>query len=161
VVGQDLVTSTQVIIPVRCEDDTYSWRVRAIGSAGDAGDWSYGRRFTVQPGFRDTTPPPVPNLIAPTDGSVVGCTGLTLVWSAVADPSGIERYEWEVRHRLRGIVGTGEQHGTEAAVPVRCPDSGSELYEWTVHAIDGAGNAGALAPPHSFEVRRGASRDGS
>jgi hypothetical protein len=47
----------------------------------------------------DTTPPPTPSRLSPSDGflSIGGCpSGVTLTWLQVNDASGIARYEWEM-----------------------------------------------------------------
>ena len=66
-------------------DGTWFWRVRAVNSAGTAGDWSAVRTIQVQ-STPPPPPPPVPGaplLVSPADGAQVA-QPFTFDWSDVA-----------------------------------------------------------------------------
>ena len=92
----------------------------------------------------ETSPPPVPRLIAPEAGSKFGLVGPTVVtfsWTAVEDPSGVS-YILEISGspeftgamlRKDSVTQTQYTLMKEEALP-----DGS--YYWRVKAVDGAGN---------------------
>jgi hypothetical protein len=138
-------------------DGVYSWRVRAVDGAGNAGAWSQSWAFTVDTSApADTTGPPAPTLVAPPDGSTVLTPQVPLDWGPVADPSGIAGYYVEVSQGgvpvyTADVVGTQTDHVT---APL-----GNGTYSWRVRATFGAGNAGAWSATWTFTVNPAA--DGS
>ena len=103
---------------------------------------------TPTPAPSDTTPPPPPLRLSPADGyfSAGSCpTGVTLSWLQVNDPSGIDRYEWQME-RLNPLTGGYEYFAggstSERSVGVSL---GCGKYRWRVRAVDGAGNNGAFS----------------
>jgi murein DD-endopeptidase MepM/ murein hydrolase activator NlpD len=104
--------------------------------------------YTPTPAPSDTTPPPPPLRLSPADGyfSAGSCpTGVTLSWLQVNDPSGIDRYEWQME-RVNPLTG-GYEYFAGGSVPGRSVDVslGCGKYRWQVRAVDGAGNNGAFS----------------
>jgi hypothetical protein len=69
-----------------------------------------------------------------------------LTWLQVNDPSGIDRYEWQMEkwNPLNGSYETfasGSTAGRTVDVALGCG-----RYRWRVRAVDGAGNMGAFSP---------------
>ncbi len=126
-------------------DGLYSWRVRALNSAGAPGAWSYKRTFTV-----DTIPLAAPILVAPLDGASSTNTKLTLSWGAVA---GVSRYQLQL--------------DPDPAFPLPVVDAGTlttyksptplsrGIYFWQVRTLDKAGNVSAWSETRSFEILAG------
>ena len=98
----------------------------------------------------DTTPPPTPTRLYPPDGFLStggGCpSSVTLTWNQVNDPSGIDRYEWQMErwNPLTGVYeyfASGSTSGGSAYIPMTCG-----RYRWRVRAVDGVGNVGNFTP---------------
>ena len=66
----------------------YIWQVRAVDGAGNTGDFSASFTLIVSP-LADVTPPGVPTLLSPPDGSSGDNATPTFSWSAVLDASGV------------------------------------------------------------------------
>ena len=104
----------------------------------------------------ETTPPPVPKLVAPEAGSKFGMVGPTVVafqWTAVEDPSGVS-YVLEISSsseftgtvlRRDGIDKTEYTLTKEEAL-----SDGS--YYWRVKAVDGAGNESGWTTGQLFRI---------
>ncbi len=102
----------------------------------------------------DTTPPPAPAVLSPSGGQVLTCLSvLTLKWSAVSDPSGIQGYLVKLEYQesagvWKVVGGWGPLTENQLEVDVDC----GVIYRWTVRARDGAGNYGAWAPWAQFSL---------
>jgi murein DD-endopeptidase MepM/ murein hydrolase activator NlpD len=99
----------------------------------------------------DTTAPPAPTLIRPSNGSNLACNKqVTLNWSAVEDPSGIAEYRWvlEVMDNSETFVPLNSGSTSDTSVTVNL--NGCFYYRWSARAVDGAGNIGPLAPYNEF-----------
>ena len=70
----------------------YGWRVRAVDNEGNTGDFSAPFTSTI---VEDLTPPAVPTLLSPEDGSSGDNPRPTLSWNQVQDPSGVS-YNLEI-----------------------------------------------------------------
>ncbi len=104
----------------------------------------------------ETSPPPVPKLVAPEAGSKFGMVGPAVVafkWTAVEDPSGVS-YVLEISGspeftgamlRKDGIEKTEYTLTREEALP-----DGS--YYWRVRAVDGAGNESGWTTGQLFKI---------
>jgi hypothetical protein len=99
----------------------------------------------------DTTPPSVPRVTSPTDGSMVGFIGDTKVnfdWTDVTDPSGVY-YDLQIATdaNFKDIV--VQQSGL--AVPEYKSTKAEALphgeYYWRIRAVDGAGNTSDWTAP--------------
>jgi len=110
----------------------------------------------------ESTPPPMPALTSPSNGSWVGLVGRvtpTFEWSAVSDDSGV-RYNLQIAHSdnvtatgefvhplvsVSNIVGTNYTLNTTDALP-------DGTYYWIVQAVDGAGNERGWTAARSFRA---------
>ena len=110
----------------------------------------------------ESTPPPMPTLTSPSNGSWVGLIGKvtpTFNWSAVSDESGV-RYNLQIATSdnvtatgefvhpivsVSGLVGTNYTLNATGALPYG-------TYYWIVQAVDGAENAGDWTVARSFRA---------
>jgi hypothetical protein len=110
----------------------------------------------------ESTPPPMPALTSPSNGSWVGLMGKvtpTFEWSAVSDESGVH-YSLQIATSnnvtasgefvhplvsLSNIVGTNYTLNATDALP-------DGTYYWIVQAVDGAGNARDWTAARSFRA---------
>lgn len=149
----------------------YRWRVRAVDAAGNTGDYADYATFalaaeatptptpTTEP-TPDTTPPSRPNPVSPSENAEFVCGDtVELVWAEPDDPSGIDRYEWEIFYSTGGRNGTFnlEQRGEAANpsvnfsdLPCRHSDPGETWYRWQVRAIDTFDNRGDFFDPPAY-----------
>jgi hypothetical protein len=126
-------------------DGRYFWRVRAINSVGVPGRWSRSWRLTI-----DVTPPTIPILVGPADGTRVTNRKLTLEWEKSV---GADRYELRL--------------DTDPAFPLPPIDVGSRpkyrlpttlaqaTYHWQVRAVDKAGNVSGWSESRTFHLVAG------
>lgn len=104
----------------------------------------------------DTTPPPVPGLLSPADGSKTTDSRPTFDWSEVSDPSGVN-YNMEVDDSnsfssplvlsKRGLANSKYTLIREEALVIGA-------YYWRVKAVDGSQNESAWTEPWSFTVEK-------
>jgi uncharacterized repeat protein (TIGR01451 family) len=116
----------------------YTWQVAAYDLSGNESSYSILWTFTVA----DHTPPAMPGLLSPPDGSTFDSGVVNLVWTASASPD-VAGY----RINLSGLiieVGDVTQY-TTSALP-------NGTYTWQVAAFDGAGNSSAYTAPWSFAI---------
>jgi len=117
----------------------------------------------------ESTPPPLPTLVAPANASRLGWIGSvtpTFEWSAVDDPSGVS-YELEISTDadftdvlVSTLVITSEPLVSTAPVvlaPISYTLTKKEslpygTYYWRIKAIDGAQNASGWTAAYSFKV---------
>lgn len=146
-------TSTQPVdVSLGC-NKTFRWRVRAVDGANNNGDWSAERKVVVA----DQTVPPTPALASPPEGEAVECPAdapvpVLLKWNAVSDPSGIARYEVEVKREVtppvvQVVPAPGIQIST--TVSLTC----NARYTWRVRALDGVGNVGTWSAGRALQVK--------
>ena len=146
-----------------CDDERYSLRVTLEDGAEEI------RQVTVkvtgtcetpepveQPPATDTTTPPVPTPVVPSNGLELTCRSYqALNWLPVSDPSGIDGYYVQVqRHSgdnnwsdISGSVFSGIT-GKSKEISVEC----GWYYRWRVRAKDGAGNTSAWSGWWTFTV---------
>ena len=105
------------------------------------------------PKATDTQPAPLtaPNPASPSGtlncGGVGGVTGgVTLNWSAVNHPNGINSYDWVLEGSPSDSGNTGNTQATTKGL-----DCGAN-YQWRVRAIDGKGNIGPWSGYLQFDV---------
>lgn len=153
------VIGTSVEMSLPC-NKTYLWKVRARDGAGNDGFWSEERTLSV----RDTTAPPVPVMVQPQEGAEFACpTGrpipVGLGWSAVADPSGLLRYEVEVSEYpdLLSSPGVAKPVSSLRQLPpsqLRLSVDGlcGRAYTWRIRAVDSVGNVGTWSAAARFRI---------
>ncbi len=128
-------TGTQLRLPANLADGTYRLWINAEDRAGNNGNWALiqGGTFTI-----DATAASVPNLIAPSDGSVQGSSAV-LLWSQANDNvggSGVWGYQFE----LIGPGGSNTTTGYRTALTTTVSLSfGTGTYTWRVRSVDLAG----------------------
>ena len=116
-------------------EGVYTWTVAAYDFAHHVSPYTDTWSFTV-----DTTPPSVPTLIAPTNGTYTTTNDLTLSWDASADAAGY----------LLDLNGAVSDVGNVLHyAPGVLPDG---VHTWTVAAYDDAHNVSAYADAWTFEV---------
>jgi predicted phage tail protein len=142
----------------------YRWRVRAVDEVGNESDFSEYALFTILPPATPTpTPdeeaPDPPGPILPTDDSEFACgESVELTWSDVDDPSGIDRYEWEVEQSTEGRNGsfsfTRAGNAIDPAVTLSDLDCPSDVetiwYRWHVRAVDNEENESDFFSPAAY-----------
>ena len=126
-------------------DAVYYWRVRA-GNEFVWSDWTYSWILTV-----DITPPSVPNLISPPDGSATNDSTPTFIWNASTDNlSDVEHY----------ILKYADNPDFSGADSIDTPDTAytptnslaDTIHYWKVKAVDRAMNASNWSATWNFEV---------
>ena len=118
----------------------YSWRVRAVDSAGNVGLFSQPFTFTVAP---DEVPQAAPKLLSPPDQSTVGVATPTFEWERVTAEDRGMTYNLEIgigdsfdnlAFTVDGIEATRLTLASDDALP-------EGDYVWRVQAVDSAGSA--------------------
>jgi hypothetical protein len=166
--GTTDATSAEITDDITCET-WYRWRVRAEASTEGQNVSAYSDNvffYVGQPGTPtptpsptpDTTAPEAPNPVAPSNNAFFSCgESVELIWDEVEDPSGIDRYEWEVDYSTQGRD-TGYADEDENDTPdtsvtlsaLNCRDGA--WFRWRVRAVDSADNAGDYSEYRYFEV---------
>ena len=100
----------------------------------------------------DTTPPPIPTLLSPANGSQVSTLRPTLDWSDVTDPSGVT-YTLQVSTISTFSVLIVSQSGLSVSQYTFSFDlQNNVVYYWRVKAVDGAGNESIWSDIWQFVV---------
>ncbi|MDK1029336.1 MAG: hypothetical protein QGD96_08410, partial [Anaerolineae bacterium] len=152
--------------PITGSNPDRSWWV--IGILGVADCWIWDGTVTVAgdtsgvpvisppplPKATDTQPAPLtaPNPASPSGtlncGGVGGVTGgVTLNWSAVSNPNGIDHYEWALEGAGTESGSTGNTQASTSGLS--CAGAN---YQWRVRAVDGKGNIGPWSGYLLFDV---------
>ena len=118
----------------------YSYRVRAVDTAGNPGAYSNTSSVTTQ-AAPDTTPPSAPGTLT---SSVVSSTQINLSWNAATDDVGVAGY------RVERCAGAGCASFAQIATPPGTSFSDTGLtaatpYSYRVRAVDAANNLGAYS----------------
>ncbi|MFH1183440.1 MAG: hypothetical protein V1755_00165 [Chloroflexota bacterium] len=159
------VTSSLLVgqtAPITGRNTDSSWWVIQIPGSGEC--WIWGELVNVAGDTSQVpvkTPPPLPTatltqpapLTAPSPNSPSGtlnCAdvtgGLTLSWSAVTHPNGIDHYEWALQG---GVNNSGTTGSTQADVNlINC----GAAYQWRVRVVDGLSNIGPWSAYMLFNV---------
>lgn len=132
----------------------YYWRIRAVDGAGNASDWASPYSLYTE----DSTPPQVPVLRNPADGSQKS-GGVSFDWADVPDPQGVS-YALQVAQDAafsRIVVskeGLSESGYRLTSAEKLSPSTGdpSSPYYWRVRATDGAGNQSDWSDANAFSV---------
>ncbi len=98
-----------------------------------------------------TAEPPAP--VRPIHGASFSGSGyITLEWTAVPDPSGIEAYEYQVSPKPDFPDGFIHYKGSRNATAVRLPNLGLVTWYWRVRTADRAGNLSAWSASSAFTL---------
>jgi len=98
----------------------------------------------------DTQPPPIPAIVSPSGGQILGCLdSIALRWEPVTDASGIDVYQVEL-YESHDNGGSWDGAGSWSLDQFTQLDVSSQtdcglLYLWKVRARDNAGNIGGWA----------------
>ena len=96
-----------------------------------------------------TVDAPIP--VRPINGAAFSGSGyVTLEWTTVADPSGIEAYEYQASPKPDFPEGFLHFKGSAKATNVRLSQPGLVTWFWRVRAADRAGNLSAWSATSSF-----------
>ena len=127
-------------------DGLYYWRVRAKDNAGNWSTWSSSRTFRV-----DTTPPTVPTLLVPANGSSTGDQTPTFDWTDSSDSgSGLSHYEVEI---YDGDITWGDIATTVTASTFTPGiDIPFDRIYWKIRAVDNVGNKSAWSTEFWFDL---------
>ena len=130
VLDETLTDGSLTYTPTAFADSNYFWRVAGINQFSLQGAWSGTRSFTI-----DTTPPTIPTLNSPADGTTVRGTP-TYKWSA---PAGANAYQFEYAadSAFTSPVYTSPVLTSTTFVP---PTQSVNTYYWHVKARDAVGN---------------------
>lgn len=97
----------------------------------------------------DITPPAVPTLLSPTDGSLVKPDGLILDWDDVSDESLPVTYNYRSSWLPSGNYGPVST-GTNSQINASA--SADRTYYWQVQACDGVGNCSEWSEPWKITI---------
>jgi hypothetical protein len=152
--AQDVTVGVELLSYIADElpDARYYWHVRAINTDGAPGAWSARWQVTI-----DTTPPPVPEPLAPMDGAASTNRMLKLSWTKV---DGASAYELQLNPDPDPdfplpVISTGSKTSYTPPTPLS-----RGIYWWQVRAIDKAGNASAWSDARAFEIVAGVTAPG-
>ena len=129
-VDSNLVTAHSVLVPGLAPSTTYNYRIRTVDAAGNQTISSNGT-FTTAAGA-DTVAPSVPTGLTATP---ISTTQINLSWNASTDNVGVTGYR---------VFRDGGSTPIATVTTTSYSDSGltaSTTYQYTVIAIDAAGNA--------------------
>jgi hypothetical protein len=155
-------SQVQALVSGRCGSD-YSWRVRAVDGVGNVGAWSRMATFVVLTLVEsDSKPPPAPTSLGPGSPDAyypekIGSCPLVLSWTAVSDPSGIERYGVRLQSCSCATDSCGDfqdltAYETSLDITAQMPQVFSTpCYRWNVSAADNAGNEGPASAWRYFK----------
>lgn len=104
----------------------------------------------------ETTPPPLPKIVSPGKGSVVGFIGDTKVnfkWTQVTDPSGVS-YDLQVASdsKFSDVIINQTKLTTTEYKSTDDEALAHGEYYWRVRAVDGAGNASEWTAPSQMKA---------
>jgi hypothetical protein len=125
-------TTTATSMTRTLADGAHDWTVQALDGLGNAS--GYAAEWTVNV---DTTPPPVPALAAPANGTATVNSNVTFSWQNVNSHS--------YNLRVDGVVYTT----TVTSMPLELDDG---THTWTVRSRDWLGNASAYATAWTVTV---------
>jgi hypothetical protein len=138
------VTDTTVTIS-NLNKGIYYWRVRAEDNTGNLSGWSGVRIFRL-----DITGPTVPNLVYPTNRSLLNTTRIIFIWNRSQDNlSGVKEYELQIASS-QSFVNPITFTTSDTTLSVNNLNNG--VYYWRVSAKDNAGNSSGWSDVWSYEI---------
>ena len=130
-----------------CPTATQTYQLRAERGA----DYKF-ETIAITVNAADTTPPPVPQLMVPSNGLRIACKAQqTLAWLPVSDPSGLRGYDVELQRNagawqaFRSWTNLGDKQVTS---DIQC---GYE-FRWRVRAVDNLNNTSAWSGWFTFVI---------
>lgn len=118
-------------------DGSHTFDVRSVDSAGNVDTTPALRSWTI-----DTTAPPPPTLVAPTNGSSTTDSTPAFDWSDVSDAAGVT-YQLQVDNGGNTFPSPDlDQDGLSTSTYTPASGLSPGTYSWRVRALDAAANAG-------------------
>ncbi|MBN2058758.1 MAG: Ig-like domain-containing protein, partial [Candidatus Saganbacteria bacterium] len=115
-------------------------KVLAEDECGNIGSDESNANFII-----DSTPPTLPVLVTPPDGSITGDNTPLLTWEAATDPlTNVVSYEVRLDGSVVATLGAVTQYTAEALAEM--------IHTWEVRAKDEAGNWSGFSVSFTFEV---------
>ena len=113
-------------------------------------------RFTLEPNTSTDTTADAPALVSPANGATVALNApLTLDWSDVADPSGVQLYQVEVSANSEfagGFTFFNTASGSFTVSQAAASTSQEGIHYWRVRTLDGANNFSPWSATRRFTV---------
>jgi len=143
IVISQVTTNAQALLQSPLTDGIYHARVRAYDSDLNPGKFSKTYSFTV-----DSTPPPPPTLVSPTNASSTP----RRPWLKWSTASGAVKYQLEVDNNAD--FSSPEFSATSNKLTLQTKALlASRTYYWRVRAVDGVGNWSEWSNVFSFTVK--------
>ena len=124
-------------------DAVYYWKLRAVDLAGNVGNWSETWIYEI-----DTIPPGKVTLVSPANGAVLNDNTPTFTWNPVAGAV-LYRLYVVINNDWNSPVIIININETSFTLPFSIGDN---TFQWSVRAIDAAGNIGGYDPAWSFTI---------
>jgi hypothetical protein len=133
---------------------------RLFGSDGTSDGFhtfdGFVAKLTLDPNPTTDTTAATPELVSPADGATIPLNGpLTLDWTDVADPSGVQLYEVEVSANadfLTGFTWFNPAAGNFTSSQAVASTSQEGIHYWRVRTLDGVNNFSAWSEVRKFTV---------
>jgi len=151
--GSSGTSTLSVTVPLNAIGGTSDTVTVTAAGTGVSGSGNCIARAIAAPPPTDTTPPPAPSLISPTNGANITDNTPTLNWSDISDPSGVTcdiSIARDVGFVSIALQKTGLTTSTYELTPAEALAVG--IYYWRARAVDGAGNIGSWSENWSFTV---------
>jgi hypothetical protein len=139
--------TTDTSYSVNLSDGIYYWRVRAVAS--NTSDSTY---WTASLFELDKTPPTVPNLVSPSNGTALNTSSVTLIWNRSQDNlSGVDQYEIQLASNP-SFTNPTTYLTSDTTYSISILNEGT--YYWRVRAKDYAGNYSGWSSSRSLTLDR-------
>jgi hypothetical protein len=126
-------------------DAVYYWKLRAVDLAGNVGNWSETWIYEI-----DTIPPGIVTLVSPADGAVLDTNTPTFTWNPVAGAV-LYRLYLVFNNDWTSPIIIIDLNETSFLLPFAIGGA-SNVFYWSVRAIDAAGNFGGYDPAWTFTI---------
>ncbi|MHA1466405.1 MAG: hypothetical protein ACTSQ2_15045, partial [Candidatus Heimdallarchaeaceae archaeon] len=126
-------------------DGQYYWKLRAVDLAGNIGNWSETWIYEV-----DTVPPGIVTRVSPANGAVLDTNTPTFTWNPVAGAV-LYRFYLVFNNDWSSPIIIIDLNETSFLLPFAIGGA-SNVFYWSVRAIDAAGNFGGYDPAWTFTI---------